>query len=138
MLGFWNKSFLLFQAFSGKKVVTVSKQECFGLERIGIFPIIDNLDRLPHLRLSLPLKPGFHMIVGDRSRSLGSLTIAGIASKVFSDRNDHMETKFSFCQRSPTIPATANDRNDHDRWDRIRVYLCDRSDRERSSAIAKS
>ena len=67
-----------------------------------------------------------------------SLTIAGIASKVFSDRNDHMETKFSFCQRSPTIPATANDRNDHDRWDRIRVYLCDRSDRERSSAIAKS
>ena len=22
-----------------------------------------------------------------------------------------METKFSFCQRSPTIPATANDRN---------------------------
>ena len=43
-----------------------------------------------------------------------------------------METKFSFCQRSPTIPATANDRNDHDRGDRIRVYLCDRSDRERS------
>ena len=67
-----------------------------------------------------------------------SLTIAGIASKVFSDRNDHMETKFSFCQRSPTIPATANDRNDHDRWDRIRVYLCDRSDREGSSSIAKS
>ena len=30
-------------------------------------------------------------------------TIAGIASKLFSDRNDHMETKFSFCQRSPTI-----------------------------------
>ena len=30
-----------------------------------------------------------------------------------------METKFSFCQRSPTIPATANDCNDHDRWDRI-------------------
>ena len=25
-----------------------------------------------------------------------SLTIAGIASKVFSDRNNHMETKFSF------------------------------------------
>ena len=40
-----------------------------------------------------------------------------------------METKFSFCQQSPTIPGTANDRNDHDRWDRIRVYLCDRSDR---------
>ena len=28
-------------AFSGKKVVTVSQQECFGLERIGISPIID-------------------------------------------------------------------------------------------------
>ena len=71
---------------------------------------------------------------------LSLLTIAGIASKVFSDRNDHMETKFSFCgcQRSPTIPATANDRNDHDRWDKIKVYLCDCSDRERSSAIAKS
>ena len=41
-----------------------------------------------------------------------------------------METKFSFCQRSPTIPATANDRSDHDRWDRIRVYLSDRSDHE--------
>ena len=45
--------------------------------------------------------------------------IAGIASKVFSDCNDHMETKFSFCQRSPTIPATANDRNDHNCWDKI-------------------
>ena len=147
----------------------------------------------PHeLEILYGIKPGFHMIVGDRSRSLGSLvkcsaivtiiwkpkfhfasdrqrsqrlptiatitiagiesesiawfpydrwrslTIAGITSKVFSDCNDHMETKFSFCQRSPMIPATANDRNDHDRWDRIRVYLCDRSDRERSSAIAKS
>ena len=50
-----------------------------------------------------------------------SFTIAGIASKLFSDRNDHMETKFSFCQRPPTIPATTNDRNDHDRWD-FRVY----------------
>ena len=61
-----------------------------------------------------------------------------LTSKVFSDRNDHMETNCSFYQRSLTIAATANDRNDHDRWDRIRVYLCDRSDRERSSAIAKS
>ena len=41
-----------------------------------------------------------------------SLTIAGIANKAFSDRNDHMETKFSFCQRSPTIPATANNPSD--------------------------
>ena len=38
-----------------------------------------------------------------------SLMIAWITSKVFSDRNNHMETKFSFCQRSPMIPATAND-----------------------------
>ena len=37
-----------------------------------------------------------------------------------------METKFSFCQRSPTIPATANDRNDHNHWDRI-VNDCQRS-----------
>ena len=29
------------KAFSGKKLVTVSQQECFGLERIGISPIID-------------------------------------------------------------------------------------------------
>ena len=73
MLGFWNKASYFFRALSGKKVVSVSKQECFGLERIGIFPIIDSLDRLPNLRLCLPLKPGFHMIVGDRSRLLGSL-----------------------------------------------------------------
>ena len=89
--GFGIKASYFFRAFSGKKMVTVSKQECFGLERIGIFPIIDSLDRLPYLRLSLPLKPGPY----DRWRSL---MIAGIASKVFSDRNGHMETKFSFCQ----------------------------------------
>ena len=47
-----------------------------------------------------------------------------------------METKFSYGPRSPTILATANDRNDHDRWDRIRVHLRDCSDREQSSAIA--
>ena len=29
-----------------------------------------------------------------------SFTIAGIASKLFSDRSDHMETKFSSCKRS--------------------------------------
>ena len=58
------------RAFSGKKVV--SKQECFGLERIKIFPINDSLDRLSYLHLSLPLKPGFHMIVDDSSRLLGS------------------------------------------------------------------
>ena len=38
-------------------------------------------------------------------------------------------------QQLPTIPVTANDRNNHDRWDRIRVYLCDHSDHERLSAI---
>ena len=59
-----------------------------------------------------------------------SFTIAGIASKLFSDCNDHMEIKFSFCQRSPTIPVTANDHNDHNCWERIRVYLCNHSDRE--------
>ena len=60
-----------------------------------------------------------------------------LASKLFSNRNNHKETKFSFCQRSPTVPVTANDRNDHDHWDRIRVYLCDHSNHEQSSAIAK-
>ena len=44
-----------FRAFSGKKVVTVSKQECLGLERIGLSKIIDSLDRSPSLRLSSPL-----------------------------------------------------------------------------------
>ena len=67
-----------------------------------------------------------------------SFTITGIASKLFSNCNDHMDTKLSFYQQLPTIPATANDRNDHDHWDRIRVYLCNHSDHERSSAIAKS
>ena len=36
-----------------------------------------------------------------------SFTIAGIATKLFSDRSDHIETKFSFCPRSPTIPEIA-------------------------------
>ena len=75
------------------------------------------------------VKPGFHMIVGDRSRSLGSLVNCSAIVTIIWKPN------FLFCQRSPTIPATANDRNSHDRWDRIRVYLCDRSDRERSWTI---
>ena len=61
----------------------------------------------------------------DRCRSF---TIAGIASKLFSDRSDHMETKFSFLLAISNDPATAKDR-----WDRIRVYL---RDREGSSAIS--
>ena len=47
-----------------------------------------------------------------------------------------METKFSLCQRSPTIPATANNGNDHDRLDRIRESISATivivSDRQRS------
>ena len=31
--------------------------------------------------------------------------------------------KFSFCQQSPTITATANDQNDCNRWDRIKPGL---------------
>ena len=42
-----------------------------------------------------------------------SFTIAASASKLFSDHNDHMETKFSFCQRSPTILAIVTIINDH-------------------------
>ena len=117
------KASYFFRAFSGKKVVTVSKQECFGLERIGISPIIDSLDRSPYLRLSLPLKPGFHMIVGDRSRSLGSLVKCSALVTIIWKPNFH------FASKSPTIPATANDRNDHDRWDRIV------NDRQRSQKV---
>ena len=41
--GFGIKACYFFRAFSGKKVVTVNQQECFGLEQIGksITPIID-------------------------------------------------------------------------------------------------
>ena len=39
--GFGIKASYFFRAFSSKKVVTVSQQECFGLERTGISPIID-------------------------------------------------------------------------------------------------
>ena len=82
-----------------------------------------------------------HLIVWFPYNHWQSFTIAGITSKLFSDCNDHTETKFSFCQRSPTIPATAHDRNDHDCWDGIRAYLCDNSDRNKlmettSAAIA--
>ena len=39
--GFGIKASYFFRAFSSNKVVTVSQQECFGIERIGISPIID-------------------------------------------------------------------------------------------------
>ena len=39
------KAFYFFRTFSGKKLVTVSQQECFGLEEIGISPKL--IDR-PH------------------------------------------------------------------------------------------
>ena len=38
--GFGIKASYFFMAFSGKKVVTVSQQEYFGLEQIGRSPII--------------------------------------------------------------------------------------------------
>ena len=70
--------------------------------------------------------PGFHaMIVADRSRLLGLLVNCSAIVANF------VETKFSFWYLSPTIPATAKDH-----WDRIRVYLRDRSDCEGSSAIS--
>ena len=87
-------------------MVTVSKQECFGLERIGIFPIIDSLDRLPYLRLSLPLKPGFHMIVGDRSRSLGSLVKCSAIVTIIWKPNFHFASDRQRSQRLPTIATT--------------------------------
>ena len=84
-------------------MVTVSKQECFGLERIGIFPIIDSFDRLPYLRLSLPLKPGFQMIVGDRSRSLGSLVKCSAIVMIIWKPSFHFASNRQRSQRLPTI-----------------------------------
>ena len=52
-LGFRIEASCFFRAFSGKKVVTISQEECFGLEGIRISPIID---WSPSLRFSLPLK----------------------------------------------------------------------------------
>ena len=86
-----------------RRLVTVSKQECFRLERIGIFPIIDSLDRLPYLRLSLPLKPGFHMIVGDRSRSLGSQEKRSAIVTIIRKPNFHFASNHQRSQRLPTI-----------------------------------
>ena len=40
--GFGIKASYFLRAFSSKKVVTVSQQECFGLERIGISSLIDH------------------------------------------------------------------------------------------------
>ena len=101
--GFGIKASYFFRAFSGKKVVTVCKQECFGLERIGIFAVIDSLDRSPYLRLSLPLKPGFHMIVGDLSRSLGSLVKCSAIVTIIWKPNFHFASDRQRSQRLPTI-----------------------------------
>ena len=84
-------------------MVTISKQECFGLEGIGIFPIIDSLDRLPYLRLSLPFKPGFHMIIGDRSRLLGSLVKCSAIVTIIWKPNFHFASDRQRSQRLPTI-----------------------------------
>ena len=84
-------------------MVTVSKQECFGLERIRILPIIDSLNRLPYLRLSLPLKPGFHLIVGDRSRSLGLLVKCSAIVTIIWKPNFHFASDRQRSQRLPTI-----------------------------------
>ena len=59
--------------------------------------------------INTPIRSGFHMIIGDRSR--GSFTIARIAGKFLSDCNNNMETKFSFCQRLPTIAGIESESN---------------------------
>ena len=79
-------------------MVTISKQECFGFERIGIFPITDSLDGLPFLCLSLPLKAGFHMIVGDCSRSLGSQEKCSAIVMIIWKPNFHFASDPSDCQ----------------------------------------
>ena len=65
------------------------------------------------------------MSVGNRSQSLGSQVNCSAILAII------LKPNFPFCHQSRTIQAT-----DKDRWDRIRVYLCDRNDREGSSAIA--
>ena len=45
------------------------------------------------------LKPRFHMITGDHSSSQRSLVNCPV------DCTDHVETKFLFCQLSPTIAS---------------------------------
>ena len=47
-------------AFSGKKLVIVSQQECFGFERIGTSPVID---KSHSLGFSLPLKKHNNTII---------------------------------------------------------------------------
>ena len=79
----------------------VTVKSVLGLhERIGIFPIIDSLDRLLYLRLSLPLKPGFHMIVGDRSQSL--VKCSAIVTIIWKP-NFHFASDRQGSQRLPTI-----------------------------------
>ena len=76
---------------------TTLKQMCFGLERIGIFPIIDSLDRLPYLRLSLAWFPY------DRWRSLGSLVKCSAIVTIIWKPNFHFASDRQRSQRLPTI-----------------------------------
>ena len=59
------------------------------------------------------------MNVGNCSRSLGSLVNCSAIVTITWKPNFHF----------------ASDRNDHDGWDRIRVYLCDLSDRQRLQKV---
>ena len=135
MLGFWKKSFYFFRAFSGKKVVMVSKQECFGLERIRIFPIVDSLNRLPYLRLSLPLKPGFHMIVGDRSRLLGSLVKCSAIVTIIWKPNFHFASNHQRSQRLPTIATITIAGMESESISAIIAIIAIMNDRQRSQNV---
>ena len=83
---------------------TVSKQECFGLERIGIFPIIDSLDRSPYLHLPLPLRPGFHMIIGDRLVKCSAIVM------IIWKPNFHFASNRQQFQQLPTVRTIVSDR----------------------------
>ena len=60
-----------FRAVSGKKGVTVSKQECFGLERIGISPIIDSLIEIIAI-IQLTIGPSKHFLSHIGTRCVSS------------------------------------------------------------------
>ena len=103
-------------------------QVCFSPESSNTLPARDSVHtRLRSLAIFIPkiiysIKPGFHIIAG----------IAEIA------RIDE-----KFCSAIPAIIWKPNfsdvndpsDRSDHDRWDRTRFYLSDRSDRDSSKNV---
>ena len=55
--------------------------------------------------MATPVKPGFHMIVGDRSRSLGSLVNCSAIVTIIWKPNFHFASDRQRSQRLPTNPT---------------------------------